>query len=52
MIIYASTDDRASFDDARSWLKDQGYTKDQVRMFRDNGSLLIEALKDLHKDAK
>lgn len=47
MIIYASTDEKVSFDEAVFLIKARGYTKDQVRMLRKNGSLLLEALADL-----
>ena len=47
MIIYASTDEKVSFDEAVALIKARGYTKSQVRMVRREGSLLLEALTDL-----
>lgn len=47
MIIYASTDEKVSFDEAVALIKARGYTKAQVRMLRKNGSLLLEALCNL-----
>lgn len=47
MIIYASTDEKVSFDEAVAIIKAHNYTKAQVRMLRRNGSLIVEALVDL-----
>lgn len=47
MIIYASTDEQASFDEAVLMIKARGYTKAEVRMLRREGSLIVEALVDL-----
>ena len=44
MIIYAGPDDPASFEDAKALIQSRGYTKAQVRMYRKNEMLLIEAL--------
>ena len=47
MIVYASTDEKVSFDEAVALIKARGYTKAQVRMLRKNGSLVLEELSDL-----
>lgn len=47
MIIYAGPDDPASFQDAKALIQARGYTKDQVRMYRENDLILIEAKKDI-----
>ena len=44
MIIYAAPDDRQSFDEAVALIKARGYGKQQVRMFRHDGLLMLEAL--------
>lgn len=46
-VIYASTDEQASFDEAVAMIRARGYTKAQVRMIRRDGSLLVEAITDL-----
>lgn len=46
-VIFAAPDDRQAFDDAVRMIKDRGYDKSQVRMFRENGSLLLELLVDI-----
>lgn len=44
MIIFAAPDDKASFNEAVALIKARGYSKSQIRMFREDGLLMLEAL--------
>lgn len=41
-VIFATSDCREGFDDARAWLTKQGYTTKDARMYRHDGMILVE----------
>ena len=45
-IIWCGPDDELGFAEARDWIKTQGYSKDDARMYRDEGSICVELLSD------
>jgi len=45
VIVFATDDSRAGVNDARAWLREKGLTPDQVRLFKLDGQVLIEAIK-------
>lgn len=47
MIIFATDACKAGKADARAWLKEQGYTPDQVRLYELDGQILAQARIDL-----
>jgi hypothetical protein len=46
-IVFATDDSRAGIDAARVWLKLKALSQDQVRLYRDNGQVLVETLKPI-----
>ena len=46
-IILATDNSKAGRAFARQWLRDQGYTPDQVRLFELDGQTLVQAIVNL-----
>jgi len=44
VIVYATGDCREGIEDARAWLRAKQLKPDQVRLYRDDGMVLVEAL--------
>lgn len=43
-ILFATADTKEGRDDARAWLKEKGFTPQQVRLYCDNDMVLVAAL--------
>jgi len=46
-IIFATLDCKEGLADARAWLVDQKLTPQQVRLYRHDGQVLVDALKPI-----
>lgn len=44
VIVFATDSSKAGVEDARAWLKEKALRPDQVRLYRDDGMVLIETL--------
>lgn len=47
MIVYASADCRAAFDEAKAHAMAQGWTQHDVRIYRDKDMLLMETTRKI-----
>lgn len=47
VIVYASNDCRASFEEAKAHATAQGWTRHDVRIYRDDGMLLMETTRKI-----
>lgn len=45
-VVFATQDTRDGIEDARAWLRESGLQKDQARLYRHDGMVLVELLKD------
>jgi hypothetical protein len=46
VVVFATQDTRDGILDARAWLKEHGFTPVQARLYRHDGQVLVELLKD------
>lgn len=46
-IIWCGPDDADGFEDAKAFLKREGYGKSDVRMWREGGFILVETLREV-----
>ena len=46
-IIFATSACKDGVADARAWLKEKRYTPDEVRLYKNDGMVLVQALKNI-----
>lgn len=46
-IIFATSACKAGASDARDWLKEKQYKPDEVRLYKNEGMVLVQALKNI-----
>jgi hypothetical protein len=44
-VVYATSDCREGIEDARAWLKEKALTPSDVRLYRADGMVLVEAVR-------
>lgn len=45
-VVFATQDTREGIEDARAYLRNKAFTKEQARLYRHDGQVLVELLKD------
>ena len=46
-IVFATSDCKAGVADARAWLKEKQYTREEVRLYKEGGMVLVQAIKNI-----